>query len=155
MAENRLARELENRGTTARQQTWTPPSTLQSPKPHDGWVFRWVRTSIMGQIDPTNASAKFREGWVPVKAEDHPELMVYVDPHSTSRFKDNVEVGGLVLCKAPADLMKQRDAYYASKAQSQMEAVDNNFLREEDKRTNMSLFRDKKSDVSFGRGNRS
>lgn len=152
MADNRLARELENRDATLRQQLWTPPTTLPGPKPQDGWVFRWIRTAIMGQNDPTNASAKFREGWIPVKAEDHPELMIHTDTQSTSRFKDNIEVGGLVLCKAPVEVMKQRDAYYARHAQSQMEAVDNNYLRQEDKSTNMSLFKDRKSDVTFGRG---
>lgn len=109
----------------------------------------------MGQADPTNASAKFREGWTPVKAADHPELMVFNDPYSTSRFKDNVEVGGLILCKAPIEMVQQRDAYYRNQAQSQMEAVDNSYLRQEVKGANMSLFKDRKSEVSFGRGGKS
>ncbi|MEI6478522.1 MAG: hypothetical protein WCO52_06060 [bacterium] len=105
----------------------------------------------MGQPDPTNTSAKLREGWEPVKAADHPELMMYAD--ANSRYKDNVENGGLLLCKAPVELMKQRDEYYRRQAQSQIEAVDNNFMRQNDAR--MPLFSEKKSDVSFGRGNRS
>jgi hypothetical protein len=52
----------------------------------------------MGTADPSNTSAKFREGWEPVKAEDHPELMHHADP--TSKFKGNIEIGGLLLCKA-------------------------------------------------------
>ena len=151
----REARETSNRDSAMRKQEWTPPETLPSPKPQEGWAFRWIRTSMMGQLDPTNASAKFREGWVPVKAQDVPELMSFTDPNSTSRFKDNVEIGGLVLCKAPKHMMEQRAEYYRKQAQQQIEAVDNNYMRQKDERANMALFTERKSDVSFGRGNKS
>lgn len=148
MADNRLSRELENRENAARKKAWTPPQTLPSPNPEKGWVFRWVRTSMMGQADPTNSSAKFREGWEPVKAEDHPELMYQADPNT--RYKGNVEIGGLLLCKAPEEMAQQRDSYYRNVTQSQMEAVDNNFMRASDER--MPLFSERKSAVSFGKG---
>jgi hypothetical protein len=148
MAENRLAREIENRESTQRKMTWAPPQTLPEPEPQEGWVFRWIRTSIMGQADPSNTSAKFREGWEPVKAAEQPKLMMQADPNG--RFKDNIEIGGLLLCKAPAELMKQRDDYYAKQAQSQMQSVDNNFMRLNDER--MPLFTEKKTTVSFGKG---
>ena len=148
MAENRLARELDNRESSKRKQQWTPPQTLPEPEPQDGWVFRWIRTSIMGQADPSNTSAKFREGWEPVKASEQPKLMMQADPNG--RFKDNIEIGGLLLCKAPAELMKQRDDYYTKQAQSQMQSVDNNFMRLNDER--MPLFTEKKTTVSFGKG---
>ena len=148
MAENRLARELESRESAQRTKTWTPPQTLPEPKPQPGWVFRYIRTSIMGTADPSNTSAKLREGWEPVKAEDHPELMHMTDPNS--KFKGNVEIGGLLLCKAPAELMKQRDDYYAQQAKAQLQSVDNNFMRLNDER--MPLFSEKKTTVSFGKG---
>ena len=148
MAENRLARELENRESAQRKMTWAPPQTLPEPEPQEGWVFRWIRTSIMGQADPSNTSAKFREGWEPVKASEQPRLMMQADPNG--RFKDNIEIGGLLLCKAPAELMKQRDEYYAKQAQSQMQSVDNNFMRLNDER--MPLFNERKTTVSFGKG---
>ena len=148
MAENRLAREIENRENFQRKKSWSPPQILPDPTPQPGWVFRWIRTSLMGQADPTNTSAKLREGWEPVKAEDHPELMMHTDPNS--RFKGNVEVGGLLLCKAPEEMRDQRNAYYARQAQSQMEAVDNSFMRTNDER--MPLFNERKSTVSFGKG---
>lgn len=150
MAENRLARELESRETTERKKHWTPPELLPSPAPQKGWVFRWIRTSVMGQVDPTNVSSKFREGWTPVKAEDHPELQIFKDPYSTSRFKDNVEVGGLVLCKAPREMIEERSAYYTNQTQAQADAVDNTLMRQSDAR--MPLFKERKSAVSFGRG---
>jgi len=148
MAESRIARELENRESAQRKMAWTPPQTLPEPEPSEGWVFRWIRTSIMGQADPSNTSAKFREGWEPVKASEQPKLMLQADPNS--RFKDNIEIGGLLLCKAPAELMKQRDNYYTRQAQSQMQSVDNNFMRLNDER--MPLFNDRKTTVSFGKG---
>ena len=148
MAENRLTREVENRESAQRKMAWTPPQTLPEPEAQDGWVFRWIRTSIMGQADPSNTSAKFREGWEPVKASEQPKLMMQADPNS--RFKDNIEIGGLLLCKAPAELMKQRDDYYAKQAQSQMQSVDNNFMRLNDER--MPLFNERKTTVSFGKG---
>lgn len=148
MAENRLAREADKRESTQRVQQWTPPQTLPEPEPQEGWVFRWIRTSIMGQADPSNTSAKFREGWEPVKAEDQPNLMMQADPNS--RFKGNIEIGGLLLCKAPVELMKQRDDYYIKQAQAQLSSVDNNFMRLNDER--MPLFNERKSTTSFGKG---
>jgi hypothetical protein len=146
--ENRLTRELETRVTTQRPAAWKPPETLPTPTPQPGWVFRWIRTAIMGQADPTNTSAKLREGWEPCRAEDHPELMLQADPNS--RFKGNIEIGGLLLCKAPEDYMRQRSEYYAKQNKAQIDSVDNSFLRQSDSR--MPLFSEKKSDVSFGKG---
>ena len=148
MAENRLQREVESRDAAQRKVSWAPPQTLPEPEPQEGWVFRWIRTSIMGQADPTNTSAKFREGWEPVKAAEQPKLMLQADPNG--RFKDNIEIGGLLLCKAPAELMKQRDDYYTKQAQSQIQSVDNNFMRLNDER--MPLFNERKTSVSFGKG---
>ena len=148
MAENRLARAVEDRESTQRTKTWTPPQTLPEPEPQDGWVFRWIRTSIMGQADPSNTSAKFREGWEPVRAEDQPKLMMQADPNS--RFKGNIEIGGLLLCKAPKELMAQRDEYYANQAKAQIQSVDNNFMRLNDER--MPLFNERKSSTTFGKG---
>jgi hypothetical protein len=148
MVNNRLDREVENRESTQRTKTWTPPQTLPAPTPQPGWVFRYIRTSIMGTADPSNTSAKLREGWEPVKAEDHPELMHMSDPNS--RFKGNIEIGGLLLCKAPEELMKQRDDHYAQQAKAQLQSVDNNFMRLNDER--MPLFSEKKTTVSFGKG---
>jgi hypothetical protein len=150
MAENRLTRELENRESGLRKLAWAPPQVLPSPKEQPGWVFRWIRTSLMGTADPTNTSSKFREGWEPCKAEDHPELMLQADPNS--RFKGNVEIGGLLLCKAPEEMMNQRTDYYLKQAQAQMEAVDNNFMSQKDNRSNMAIFNDRKSNISFGKG---
>ena len=148
MADNRLARELEGRESTQRKKEWAPPQILPEPKPIPGYVFRWIRTAIMGQFDATNTSSKLREGWEPCKSEEHPEMMLYADP--TSRFKGNVEIGGLMLCKAPEEFVKARADYFSNQSKSQMDAVDNNYMKANDPR--MPMFSEKKSSVSFGRG---
>jgi hypothetical protein len=151
MAEqNRLARELESRETTQRKRGWTRPTLLPDPEPQDGWKFRWIRTSITGQADPMNVASKLREMWEPAKAEDHPELQMFVDPMSNSRFKGNIEVGGLMLCKAPLEAVAERNAHFAKETANQVESVDSTFMRQSDSR--MPFFKERKSSVSFGRG---
>jgi hypothetical protein len=61
-----------------------------------------------------------------------------------------VEVGGLLLCRTPKELVDQRNAFYLGQATGQMESVDNTFMRENDPR--MPLFKQRRSEVSFGRG---
>ena len=144
MAE-RIPRDLESREKAARP-VYRPPSTLPDPVPEPGYEYRWVATHVLGQANPTNVSQKMREGWVPVKAEAHPEIYLgaMVPPSG------NIEIGGLMLCKMPTELVRQRDAYYAQKAASERDAVVNHFMRDNDPR--MPLFTDKKTSVSFGRG---
>ena len=146
--ENRLGRELETRDKKTRKRAWTKPEVLPSPKPEKGYAFHWVRISTRGQADPTNVSSKLREGWEPVKAVDHPEIeLVSIE---NERFKDNVVMGGLMLCKAPVELVKERTEYYQKVTDSQMQSVDNNLMRESDPR--MPLFNNRKSEVTFGKG---
>ena len=146
--QNRLARELESRTTTQRAQAWRAPEVLPTPDPRPGWRHRWVRTSTLGNADPSNVSSKLREGYEPCKGEDYPELMLHTS--TEGRFKGNIEVGGLLLCRIPEEFMVQRAEYYAQQTKAQVESVDNNFLRQSDAR--MPLFSEKSTKVSFGSG---
>jgi hypothetical protein len=146
--QNRSVRELDSRETFARPAAWRPPETLPSPDERPGWDHRWVRISMMGQSDPSNISSKLREGYEPCKAEDYPELLVHAS--TEGRFRGNVEVGGLLLCRIPKEFLKQRSDYYDKQNKSQMESVDNTFLRNSDPR--MPLFSNKQSKVTFGSG---
>lgn len=139
----------KTREQTERPKVWQPASTLPEPVKEPGYAYRWVRVATLNEKDPRNISAKLREGWEPVGIEEQPQFRMLVDPDS--RYKDNIEVAGLLLCKAPKELMEQRKAYFAGKNQAQMESVDNNFMRESDSR--MPLFREKRSTTSFGKGN--
>jgi len=148
MAENRINREDVTRETKVRKKSWQRPEVLPSPHPEPGYAFRWVRTSNQGLVDATNVSSKLREGWEPVKASDHPEItMVTVE---NERFADNVVIGGLMLCKAPIELIGERSEYYQQQTDQQMRSVDNNLMRESDPR--MPIFNDRKSKVTFGKG---
>ena len=138
----------ETRAEAERPKVWQPASTLPEPDKEAGYAYRWIRVASMGQNDPRNISSKLREGWEPVSIKEQPQFQMLVDPDS--RFKDNIEVAGLLLCKAPEELMRQRKEYFAAKNQSQMDSVDNNFMRENDAR--MPLFREKRSTTSFGKG---
>jgi len=148
MAENRLKRETTSRETETRRKTWMKPELLPSPDPEPGYKFHWVRVATLGQVDAMNVSSKLREGWEPVKATDHPEIMMV--SVENERFKDNIVIGGLMLCKTPTEFVDERNAYYSAQSKAQTDSVDNNFMRESDHR--MPLFSDKKSKVTFGNG---
>jgi hypothetical protein len=148
MSENRKPRELESRQQSERPKQWSPPELLPEPDKQPGFAYRWIRVSTLNQADPRNLSAKLREGWEPVKVEEQPKFQLLIDP--TSRFKDNIEIGGLLLCKAPAEFIDQRSSYYANQTDQQTRGIDNSFMRENDPR--MPLFSERKSTQSFGKG---
>jgi len=140
--ESRTPRELTTREKEARYE-YKPASTLPTPNPEPGYAFHWVATHILGQSDPTNVSRKFRDGFVPCKAADYPELMI-----DGNEKTGNVEVGGLMLCKISIEKAKAMTEYYDKQARAQMESVDNTFMRANDPR--MPLFSEKKSTVTRG-----
>ncbi len=146
--QTRAPREAETRQTAERPKSWQPAATLPEPDKQPGYAYRWVRASLQGTADAQNMSAKMREGWEPVRIEEQPQFKMFTDPNS--RFKDNVEVAGLLLCKMPTEFVEQRTAFFEGKNRAQMESVDNNFMRENDPR--MPLFAERKSSASFGKG---
>ena len=147
MAE-RIPREFEVRAKAERPKKWLPPTALPDPNPEEGYAFRWIRVSTLGNNDPSNVSAKLREGWEPVKASEHPEIQLFGkgNPH----FPDSIEIGGLLLCKTPVEFVSQRNSFYQTQTEGQMSSVDNSFMRESDAR--MPLFKERRSEVSVGRG---
>ena len=150
MAAQHTPRELETRDQQVATKQWSPADRLPEPHEVEGYGHRWIRKSTMGVADPTNLSKNLREGWEPCRLQDYLELRLSVDASSNS--SDMVEVGGLLLCRMPREMIKQRDAYYRGAQQSQVEAVDSNFMKENDPR--MPLFAEKKTQTSFGRGTR-
>jgi hypothetical protein len=148
MAENRTPREIQTRNADERPKQWQVPELLPEPDKQAGYAYRWIRISTLNNVDPRNLSAKLREGWEPVKSEEQPKFQLLVDPNS--RFKDSIEIGGLLLCKTPIEFVEQRNAHYSNLTQSQTEAVDNNLMRQSDPR--MPIFNERKSSSSFGKG---
>lgn len=138
---NRTPRELETRQNTTKR--WTPPSLLPEPFKEEGYAYRWIRTTTMGQTDERNFSSKRTQGWEPLRLEDHPELQTY------GKNVGNVEIGGLMLCKAPQEMVDQRNAYYRKMTDDQAAAVDATLMRENDPR--MPMFSERKSTTTRGR----
>jgi len=126
----RKARETEVRESEVKQ--WQPASLLPEFTKQDGWAYRWIRVSLMNEPDNMNVSSKMREGWEPVKHADHPEVILKADPNSN--FKEGIEIGGLLLCKAPQELMDQSQAYMNEKTRQQTDAVDSQYMNQSDPR---------------------
>ena len=145
---NRNSRTTETRESGQRKVSWQRPSMLPVPEPKPGIEYRWIRTSTLGQSDNTNVSSRFREGWTPVRAEDHQNLQVVSD--IDSRFTDNIEVGGLLLCQNSTENVQARREAQLDQAQSQMNAVDNSYLRNSDPRMPV-LNPERSTRTSFGK----
>ena len=148
MADSRLQREIENRASQERPKQWQQAELLPEPDKAPGFAYRWIRIATLNEADPRNLSAKLREGWEVVSVEEQPKFQLLVDPNS--RYKNSIEIGGLLLCKTPSEFVDQRNAHFSKMTQSQTDAVDNSFMRQSDAR--MPLFQERKSSSSFGKG---
>ena len=148
MAESRLQREITNRTSQERPKQWQQAELLPEPDKAPGFAYRWIRVSTLNNADPRNLSAKLREGWEVVSVEEQPKFKRLVDPNS--RFKDSIEIGGLLLCKTPSEFVDQRTKHFSGMTRAQEEAVDNNLMRQSDAR--MPIFNERKSSTSFGKG---
>lgn len=146
---DRASREMESREAESREMEWMPPSSLPDPQPRPSIVHRYIRTSAAGQADPVNVSNSFREGWVPVTGSEYPELKVLSDPGS--RWPDSIEIGGLLLCSAPASKMAARREHYQRMTKAQIKSVNDQLEAEEDPRLR-TMFREHTSTVSRGFG---
>ena len=104
---------------------------------------------MLGQQDIKNVSTRFREGWEPVEAKDHPELQIMTD--LDSRFEGGIEIGGLILCKTATENVERRNAFYQERAEAQQLSVEKQFLRENDPRMPLSKPQ-RKTRVTFGKG---
>lgn len=143
MANDRTPREVTSRDTEKRYE-YVPASSLPEPKIDPMYSYRWVATHVMGTLDPVNASKRFRDGWEPVKAADHPEMFI------PGNSDGNIEIGGLMLCRMPKERANARHRYYEQQNAAQIASVESTFMRDNDSR--MPLFSEKKSDVSRGSG---
>jgi hypothetical protein len=59
----------------------------------------------------------------------------------------------LMLTKIPKETVEERNAYFAQQTDQQMNAVDNDLMRDE--HPAMPISKERKTQVSFGRGNKS
>ena len=146
--DSRAPRQTESRDDTKRAMAWEPSPLLPAPNDVDGYDFRYVRASVRGSVDNVNISQARRDGWEPVKAADVPELKVISDRESP--FPDSVLIGGLLLCKRPSEIGEYRTNQANDEMQKMIQAVDTNYLKEQDTRTGMVKFADRESNIRFG-----
>ena len=143
---DRTPRASETRETTSRRKPWAPPSRLDAPPAPAGYVHRWIRVSVRGEEDKTNAYQRLREGWEPVRADEYPEFHAPVIDEG--KYTGIIGNGGLMLCRIPVETAQERAAYYGSRAREQMVAVDEDLMK--DQHPSMPISRSRQSRVSFG-----
>jgi len=147
--QDRTHREGESREAKSRPtDSYVPASQLPVPNKQDGYKFRYIRVSNLDKADVKNVSRRLREGWEPIVAKDYPELDVMCD--LDSRWPDGVEIGGLLLCKIPTEVIKQRIDYNRNRANHQMEAINQGFMNDQDPR--MLKHNESTSRTSFRKG---
>ena len=65
------SRASQTRSKTERPKKWTPPTSLDAPKPPAGFRHRWIRAEIVGVDDTKNIMGQLRSGWVLVRADEY------------------------------------------------------------------------------------
>ena len=140
-------RASQTRSKSERPKVWVPPSSLDAPPAPDGFRYRWIRAEVIGFQDTKNITGRLREGYELVRAEevenasDYPVL-------EDGKYKGVIGVGGLLLAKVPIEIAKQRQEYMTRRHAERSEAVNNDLMREQDKR--MPIDVDRQTRVTFG-----
>ena len=141
----RTPRSLETREHTERKRSWREPTILPDPVPQDGYVFKWCRTGSRGQDDKVTFEKRMYEGWEPINAADHPEL---VSAMGLKQSSGHVERGGLILCKMTAEMAKQRHDHYQGIAKDQETSAEQHYMR--DNHELVKKFQENTRKVVFG-----
>tara|TARA_Y100001937_G_scaffold43466_1_gene61386 strand:- start:561 stop:1019 length:459 start_codon:yes stop_codon:yes gene_type:complete len=126
---NKTPRSASTRDKEARKKHWQLPSSLDTPKPPEGYKFRWIRESVRGYEDNKNVIGRIRQGYELVRADEYPDFEF--PSESEGKHKGIVSVGGLLLAKVPLEIAAERDQYYSEQSKSQQDAVDNDLLKEQ------------------------
>ena len=130
MAEQkRSSRESRAHDKQARRQSWRPVRKLETPPPPPGFVYRWIRESMLGQEERANVSRRLREGWELVRGTDLPPEWELPSLDS-GRHEGVIYNEGLLLAKIPESMVDERTAYYAEKTETATAALDNNVFNE-------------------------
>ena len=142
------SRETKTREKTSRRKPWSPPSSLDAPPAPPGFIHRWIRAESVGQMDQKNVSARLREGWEFVRADEYPDVeWPQID---TGRYSGVIAVGGLMLARIPEEIVNERSQYFAQVAQDKDDAVANDPLK--DQHPSMPISQERSSRVTFGGG---
>ena len=137
------SRASSERSKTERPKVWTPPSSLDAPTAPDGFRHRWIRAESLGFHDSKNISGRLRSGYELVRADEYDteEYPVVMD----GKYAGVIGVGGLLLARIPEELAQSRVAYQQRQTEGQDEAVENDLLKDQDKRMPMKFERSSKN----------
>ena len=140
------SRAAETRTKTERPKEYKPPSSLDAPPAPDGFRHRWIRAESMGFNDTKNIHGRLRSGYELVRADEYDteEYPVVLD----GKYAGVIGVGGLLLARIPEELAQQRVDYQRRQTEGQDEAIENDLLRDQDKRMPISV--DRNSKHTFG-----
>ena len=144
--EKRTSRASQTREKTSQKKVWTPPSALDAPPAPTGFRHRWVRAETLGFNDTKNVSQRLRQGYELVRADEYPnsDFPMVED----GKYSGVIGVGGLVLTRVPEEIAEQRAKYYAAQSAEQVEAMDNDLMKEQ--HSSMPINVDRQSRVTFG-----
>ena len=125
---------------------WTPPSYLDTPNAPNGYRHRWVRIETLGVADTKNIQGRLRSGYELVRVDEYPndDFPAIAD----GKYAGVIGHGGLVLTRVPEEIAQQRQAYFERQAKDQVDAVDNDLMKEQDSRMPINI--DKQSRTTFG-----
>ena len=144
--QEKTSRASSTRSKTERPKVWTPPSSLDAPPAPDGFRHRWIRAESLGFQDTKNVSARLREGFELVRADEYPDAQYPVI--TDGKYAGVIGVGGLLLARISEEIAKQRAAYIDSLSKGQDEAVEHDLMKEQHK--SMPINVDRQSRVTFG-----
>ncbi|OUU63981.1 MAG: hypothetical protein CBC24_08385 [Candidatus Pelagibacter sp. TMED64] len=148
MAIDRQSRDSQSREETKRNVDWKPPSALDAPEAPIGYKHRWIRESVLDYDDKNNVFKRRREGYELVRAEDYPDFDAPVVDEGKNAGV--IGTGGLLLARVPEEIVEKRKEYFEKKTQTQMEAVDRDWMRENNPVMPKSKPQ-RNSNVSFGK----
>ena len=143
-------RASQSRESVKRPTTWTPPSSLDAPRPKDGFKHRWIRLEILGQDDSKNVSSKLRTGWELVRADEYPG-----ETYSTigeGKYAGVIGHGGLALARIPVEIAEARNAYFAKQTKEREDAITNDVYK--DQHPSMPINSERQTRVTFGGTNK-
>ncbi len=123
----RTPRSLETRESAERTRSWSEPAVLPKLPDRDGWVHKWVRTDSRGTPDKVNYSKRLREGWEPIDVAEYPELQSY----SGGQHSGHIEVGGLIACRMPTEMVQQRADHYSGVSRQQEKSAEEHYMRDQ------------------------
>ena len=141
--ENKTSRAAVTRSKTERPKEYKPPSSLDAPPAPDGFRHRWIRAESMGFNDTKNIHGRMRSGYELVRADeyDDEQYPVVMD----GKYAGVIGVGGLLLARIPDELAQSRVDYQRKQTEGQDEAVENDLLKDQDKRMPMKFERSSKN----------